>query len=286
MPALLSQKSIEDLRDDRYRRKHALRLTNEDDIRAFVNEVGLCMLFPVNGVELPNVYQGVAGSKREVSVSQRDPVIGLTWNTKDKSLDKRWWYYGKLVKGKATLVSLDLFPNFYALSENFGDEDDYLTEYEAGTLSADAKNVYEALLKHGPLHAIELKRKANLYGDSLKGKFDKALNELQVGLKVLPTGIAEAGAWRYAFIYDIVSRWYPDVPKAAREITRGDARANILQRHLRNVIMTTPKEIARLFGWKPAEADVAIKKLIERETASKGKLVKGVEHDVILFRGE
>lgn len=244
------------------------------------------MLFPVNGIEMPNVYQGVAGSRREVAVSNRDPVIGLTWNTKDKALDKRWWYYGKLVKGKATLVSLDLFPNFYALSENFGDDDDYLTEYEAGTLSADAKNIYEALLKHGPLHAIELKRKANLYGDALKGKFDKALNELQVGLKVLPAGVAEAGAWRYAFIYDIVSRWYPNVPKAAQQISRGDARANILQRHLRNVIMATPKEIARVFGWKLVETDAAIKKLVERDVASVGKLVKDTEHDVVLFRGE
>lgn len=282
---MLTFKHVENLRDERYHRKRALKLADEAAIRTFVSETGLCLLFPVNGIEIPNVYQGVAGSRREVAVSNRDPVISLTWNTKDRALDQRWWHYGKLIKSKATLVSLNLFPSFYALSENFGSDHDYLLEYEAGTLSADAKNIYEALLKHGKLHAIELKRSSNLYGDALKGKFDKALTELQISLKVMPVGVAQAGAWRYAFIYDIVSRWFPDVPRAAQQISRGDARANILECHLRNVVMATPKEIARVFSWKSTDADAAIQTLVERGAASVGCLVKGVEHDIVLHRG-
>jgi hypothetical protein len=279
---MLTKRQLDDLRNDRYRRKRALKLNDEGGIRDFVNDVGLCMLFPVAGIEMPNVYQAVAGFSRTVSVSNRDPVIGLTWNTKDKSLDKRWWYYGKLIRGKATLVSLHLFPSFYALSENFGDDDDYLHEYEAGALTNDAKNIYEALLKHGPLHAIELKRKAGLYGDELKGKFDKALTELQVGLKVMPTGVAEAGAWRYAFIYDIVARWLPEPTIAARDITRSEARAAILVRHLRNVIYAAPKEIGRVFGWKPAETEAAIQRIVERGEADRGALIKGQGDDVVM----
>ncbi len=195
-----------------------------DDIRAFVGETGVCLLFPVRGIEMPNVYQAVAGFAKPMTTKHDDPHIALTWSTKDEALEKRWWYYGKLVRGKATLVSLDLLPHFYALSENFGDERDYLHEYEAGTLSAEARNIYEALLRHGPLHAIEIKRKANLYGDALKARFDKALTELQMGLKVLPVGVAKAGAWRYAFVYEIVSRWFPDLPARAREVTRAAKR--------------------------------------------------------------
>ena len=74
----------------------------------------------------------------------------------------------------------------YALSENYGDLNDYLQEYEEGTLSADAKNIYEVLLREGPMHAIAIKRKVNLYGDEVEGKFDKAISELQTGLKILP----------------------------------------------------------------------------------------------------
>ncbi|BCX05348.1 MAG: hypothetical protein KatS3mg053_3286 [Candidatus Roseilinea sp.] len=244
----LTLAQIAALRAERYHRRPDRHLTSAEDIRAFMNEAGVCLLFPVQGIEMPNVYQAVAGFEKPMTTQHDDPHIALTWHTKDRALDQRWWYYGKLIKGKATLVSLDLLPYFYALSENFGDEDDYLHEYEAGTLGADAKNIYEALLRHSPLHAIEIKRKVNLYGDALKGRFDKALTELQVGLKVLPVGVAEAGAWRYAFIYEIVSRWFPDLPARARAITRGEARATILARHLFNVVAAQPRELARLFG--------------------------------------
>jgi hypothetical protein len=36
--------------------------------------------------------------------------------------------------------------------------------------------------------------------DSAKSRFDRALVELQVGLKVIPIGVAQAGAWNYAFV--------------------------------------------------------------------------------------
>lgn len=277
----LTLKHIEALRNERYRRRRDIRLTSTDDIHRFVDNAGVCLLFPAQGIEMPNVYQAVAGFAKGMTAKHNDPAISLTWGTKDRSLNQRWWYYGKLIKGKATLVSLDLFSSFYALSENFGDDDDYLLEYEAGTLSNDAKNIYEALLRHGPLHAIELKRKTNLYGDEVKTKFDKALSELQVGLKVLPTGVAEAGAWRYAFIYDIVSRWLPEQTKAAQSISRSDARANILSRHLRNVVMADTKTLARIFGWKAVDVDAALKKLAERGEVSLDQQVKDVKGEVV-----
>jgi hypothetical protein len=108
-----------------------------------------------------------------------------------------------LLRHKATLVSLDFLPNFYALSENFGDyEHDYLEEYKTGQLTAEAKQVYEALLKNGALDAVRLRREAHMSSDANKSRFDKALTDLQTGLKVLPIGIAPVGAWRYAFIYE------------------------------------------------------------------------------------
>jgi hypothetical protein len=272
------------LRERRYHRKLDLRLTSQQDIRAFVDEVGACLLFPAKGIEMPNVYQAVAGKVRATTSSHHDPVIGLTWGTKDAALDKHWWYYGKLIRDKATLLSLDLLPAFYALSENYGSPEDYLDEYEAGRLSADARSIYEALLKQGPLHAINLKRATNLYGDAVKGKFDKAIAELQRGLKILPVGVAEAGAWRYAFIYELLWRWFPDVSEQARTLTRGEARSVILERHLRNVIYTTPKEASRLFGWRPEETTSAIQRLVAHGIAATGRVIKGLKDEVVLLQ--
>ena len=271
------------LRTQRYRHTKLQRLQTPEAIRQFVDDVGLCLLFPAQGLELPNVYQAVAGFQKTMTAKHDDAAISLTWSTKDQTLNKRWWYYGKLLKSKATLVSLDLLPNFYALSENYGDPDDYLTEYEAGTLSADAKNIYVALLQEGPMHTIDLKRKVGLYGDAIKSKFDKAILDLQMGLKILPVGVAEAGAWRYAFIYDLLWRWLPKVPPQAQKITRGDARATILERHLRNVIYATPKELTRIFGWSAKDVQAAVQRLVDEGSVTMDVTFKGMKETVVLI---
>jgi hypothetical protein len=283
MPAKLTLAALDQQRARNFQQTDKLRLKDVAAIRKFVDARGISMLFPINGIVLPNVYQAVAGYAKDMTAKHDDPTISLTWNTKDQSLDKRWWFYAKLLRGKATLLSLDMLPNFYALSENFGnDEEDYLTEYEAGTLTADAKNIYEALLKHGAMHAIEIKRKAGLYGDELKARFDKALTELQTGLKVAPVGVAEAGAWRYVFVYQILSRWLPEPCKRAEGITRGDARANILRSYMKSVVYATPKDVVKIFGWKRGEVDAAVAALVGKGELIAAANIDGLPKDAVL----
>ena len=84
-----------------------------------------------------------------------------TWGWKDDSLGKKYWYYAKLLRHRATFVSLDMIPNFYALSPNYGDPfQDYLMQYEEGKLTQESKLVYEALIKEGALDTLSLKKAA------------------------------------------------------------------------------------------------------------------------------
>jgi hypothetical protein len=165
-------------------------------------------------------------------------------------------------------VSLELLPYFYALSENFGDLSDYLQEYEDGKMTAEAKVVYEAILENGPLDTVQLRRRAHLNANSAKSRFDRALVELQVGLKVLPIGVAEAGAWNYAFIYELLQRWFPDVPQQARPIKRSKARRVLVQRYLDDVVAADRSMIAKVFHimkWTPAELNRTLDVLIGEE---------------------
>jgi hypothetical protein len=174
-----------------------------------------------------------------------------------------------MLRRRATLISLDLLPHFYACSENYGDLDDYLEEYRAGTLSAEARAIYEALLGFGPLDTVRLRREARMAADSAKSRFERALVELQVGLKVLPVGVAEAGAWRYAFVYDIVQRHYPELPGQAREIRVGEARQTLVSQYLENVVAADRRAIERVFhvlNWTPAEVDRTLDALMEAGT--------------------
>jgi len=259
----LTKRDILEVRQARYRRRMDLRTTTPAEAKAFVDDVGFCFLFPTQ-VEMPSLWDAIAGRVVKTYSSHSGYEIERTWGWKDDALNKKWWYYGKLIRHKATLVSLGCLPDFYALSENYGDyEHDYLEEYHAGRLSAEAKAIYDALLKDGALDAVRLRREAHLSSEANKPRFEKALTELQVGLKVLPVGIAEAGAWRYAFIYELLPRWLPDVPERARGIGRGQARQAILDQYLRNVIATTVSSAARVFGWSLADTRQAAETLAQ-----------------------
>jgi hypothetical protein len=95
---------------------------------------------------------------------------------------------------------------------------------------------------------------------------DRALVELQVGLKVLPVGVAEAGAWNYAFTYELLARWFPEIPEQAREIGRGEARRALVQRYLDNVVAADQAMVAKVFHvlrWTPTELNRTVAKLLE-----------------------
>jgi hypothetical protein len=264
-------------REERYCRRPQLRIQRVEEARAFVERVGFCFLWPIKGIEMPNLFHAIAGRVRSVPNKHNDPDLSKSWSWKDGALGKRWWYYGKLLRRKATLVSLDLLPTFYACSDNYGSLDDYLEEYRAGTMTAEAKRVYEALLEHGPLDTVRLRREAHLAAEAAKSRFERALVELQVGLKLLPIGVAEAGAWRYAFVYDLVQRHYPELPVAAREISRGQARRTLIGRYLENVRISDRRMIERVFHvlrWTKRELDATLDVLV-----SQGAVCEVVDRD-------
>ncbi len=284
MSETISQEWIAEQRAYNYHRTPERRIQTVEEARAFVEEVGFCHFWPIKDVETPNLFHAIAGRVRPVPMEHDDPDISKCWGWKDQSLGKKWWYYGKLLRRRATLVSLDLLPTLYACSENYGDLNGYLEEYRAGMLTAEAKQIYEALLTHGPLDTIRLRREARMSAESAKSRFERALVELQVGLKVLPIGVARAGAWRYAFIYEIVQRHFPDLPEQARHIKRSEARRTLLLRYLDNVVAADRKMISKVFHvlkWTPTELDRTIATLL-REDKIREVQVKGVKHSQLV----
>jgi len=262
-----------------YRRTADRRLHTVDDARTFVGEVGFCHFWPIKGIETPNLFHAIAGRERPVPMEHGDPDLSKCWGWKDDSLDKRWWYYGKLLRRRATLVSLEMLPYFYALSDNYGSLDDYLQEYEDGLMTAEAKAIYEVILQNGPLDTVRLRREARMSAESAKSRFDRALVELQVGLKVLPIGVARTGAWNYAFTYELFQRWFPEVPEQARGIKRSEARRALVQRYIDNVVATDRKMIAKVFHvlkWTSKELDRTIATLLEQHTVTEME-VEGIE---------
>jgi len=230
-----------------YHRLPHLKLRSREQAVEFVNDVGFGFLFPQKGVEMPSLWEAICGCSRPVPVHHDDRELGLAWRWKDDLPSRGLVYYGKLLRKKPTFVSLDLLPYFYALSGSYGELEDYLIEYEDGRLSEEARRVYEALLIHGALATSHLRRQAGLAGESNRSRFNRALVELQVGLKIVKTGISDQSAWRYCYVYDLLLRRWPDLPDRAQRITRAEARRTLVAKYLDNVVAVDREMIYRVF---------------------------------------
>jgi len=261
-------------RQDTFNLQPGKRLRSADEAVCFANQRGFLFFWPIKGMLLPSLWAAVAGD-RPVPDQHDDPGH-VTWDWKDSLLGQRRWYYAKVLRKKATIISLERAPFFYALSRNYGAPDeDYLTLYEQGLLTQEAKTVYETILREGPLDTVALRRATRMTSRESDARFNRALADLQADFKLLPIGIAKAGAWNYAFFYEITARHFPDLPEAAHLISEREARSTLLENYLRSVGAAQAGDIQRLFGWGKDQSGSAIESLV-----SAGKIWDEVEGQV------
>lgn len=244
---MINVKKLQTLRARTFNLPPHKRLSTPRQALTFVNQRGFVYFWTIKGIDLPSLWTAVAGD-RPVADQHDDPGH-ITWGWKDNSLDKKIWYYAKILRGKATMISLEIAPYFYALSENYGaPEEDYLIAYREGRLTQAAKQVYETLLEHGKLNTLDL-RKLSKLSNAKDSEFNKALEYLQRDFKILPVGVAQAGAWKYSHIYEITTRHFPDLSEQARRISESQARAKILQLYFDMVGAAQMRDVNKLFGW-------------------------------------
>jgi hypothetical protein len=236
------------------------RVKTKDDAIRFVNERGFIYFWPINGITLPSLWGAVSGD-RPVPNDHDDPGH-ISWDWKDSLLGKHIWYYGKILRKKATILSMAIAPYFYALTENYGaPEEDYLTIYEQGRMTQEAKAIYETLLENSPLDTITLRKKAHLTSIDSESRFNRALTDLQADFKIMPVGVADAGSWHYSFAYDIVARYEPTIIENARFLGETDARQRILELYFHSVGVAQLRDLVRLFGWQLSDIEQTIKHL-------------------------
>jgi hypothetical protein len=269
----LSRERIQEYRAGTYLLKPGQRVRTQEEAVAFVKERGYVYFWPVKGVELPSLWVAAAGD-RPVADGHDDPGH-VTWGWKDALLGARRLYYAKVLRKRATFISLSIVPYFYALSENYGaPEEDYLLQYQEGRMTWEAKSVYETLLAEGPLDTVSLRQKARMTSHASNSPFARALDSLQADFKIVPVGVAQAGAWKYAFIYDLVHRHYPDLAEAAHPIRQAEARQMLAELYLKSVGAAQARELIRLFGWTPGDTGRALAALVGSGLAVGGLTVK------------
>src|ERR1700687_4402684 len=220
----------------------------------FIDSVGFCVLFPVKNVPLPSLYYAVA--KRRPT--RWDKYSQLVWKWKDELPKKHRAYYGKYFRARGSFLSLRFLPYFLALHGSAANPGEAGAYYQAGRISLDALELWQALGKHGPLPTLELRHACQMETQAGNKRFKKAMLELQGLLIVTHSGAEqETDAWA-SNRFDLVSRAFSKQVAEARKISAEEARVAIAMKYKTLYPDAVPTQISRLFGWTKAQAIAAL----------------------------
>lgn len=278
----IAKSKLEFYRSKSFRTQPGLQLNSPQQAIEFVDERGFVFFWPVKGYTFPSLWGAVAGN-RPVADEHDDPGH-VTWGWKDSLLDKKVWYYGRVLKRKNTIISMNAIDYFYTLSPNYGDpEEDFNDQYNRGMLPMETKLIFDALVRKGPLDTLSLRKEARLTGSNSNSPFNRALDILQQQLKVMPVAISEAGAWKYAFVYDLTHRYLPELPERARFISESRAMETILRYFFLTMGAATTKQIHNLFSWETDQLTNTLNRMINSKILVEGYQVEGSSDHVFIL---
>jgi len=247
----------------------AVKVTLENEIRwprrvlttaeavKYIDATGFCMLFPVTNVPLPSLYYAVTRRNPHEQMIW-DKYSAMVWRWKDELPRHRRAYYAKYFRGRGTIISLKILPYFLAMRESAAAPGDHGRFYAAGRIRDDARAIWEALEKHGPLATLELRHACKMETKSGNKRFKRAILDLQRLLIAVHFGAEqETAAWASGR-YELTCRAFPKETAAARRISKEEARRKLAAKFMEWRQDSQPAQLARLFGWPKAEAIAAI----------------------------
>ena len=212
---------------------------------AWIDRVGLALVFPKDDVVLPSLWHAAGGedefAKRDESGKfiEWTPTMEYVWTTKDELPARGLCAAGKHLRGRASLVSLDLLPALVALTPREAHEG----------LEGEVVSVLES---HGPLSTRELPQ---LLAHHERKRVRAAVDRLQKQFVVTNAGLEETDGWP-AIVVDLVARRY-----AKRLVDRpspDDARTTLARRLLDGAGELTAEDLRGALGWRKAACAAAL----------------------------
>ena len=177
MDTNLTWEKIERYRDRTHHRTPGRAVRSKAAALRFIEQVGFCYAFTSDRSELPCLRSAVCGERDPIMPlhTHHDPAISFVWRMKDLLPAEGRMYYGKLLRGRPTMVSLELLPHFFVLSGRRGNRREYREDLAKGRLSALAGEILEALYDSAPQSTRGLKIATGHVSASSRAVFDKAM---------------------------------------------------------------------------------------------------------------
>lgn len=280
----LTRRRLEALRDRSFHRLPHLRVRGEKSALRFIRKVGFCFTFGTFGYDLPCLWVAVAGRRnpRWPKHTHHDPEVLLTWELKDTLPAKRLVYYGRLLKGRPTLASLEIFPAFVALVRGGRRSGDYLLDYREGRLSRTALRIMDALMEEGPADTPGLRRRTRLQASVQTREFERAMTEIQRKLWVVK--VEEIYEPYFSYRWDLLDNWLPDQVKAGEKVSSQEAIFTIVEQYVRTVLYSQEGMIARLFDLPLASVGAALEEMEGRGVLMRRQRIRGLPGTWVLWR--
>jgi hypothetical protein len=233
------------------------RIVTTAEAVKYINTIGFCMLFTVANIPLPSLYYHVT-KRNHLEKRVWDKYSVMVWRWKDELPRRKRAFYGKYFRGRGTFISLEQLPNFLAMRDAAVIPGDHERFYAAGRIRDDARVIWEALEKHGPMATLELRNACKMETKAGNVRFKRAILDLQCALVAVHCGAEqETAAWASGR-YDLTCRAFPKENGAAQRISAEAARRNLAAKFLQICPKAAPAQVARLFGWSKQETAQAI----------------------------
>ena len=233
---------IEGFRDHMWRREPENRIEDAVAAENFIESIGFCTALTDSRRAGPSLYIAVCG-RRDAHMPrnvQKDPESSLAWTIKDEVIRRGRVYYGKLVKGHSTFIARRLVPYFHAL---WG----VPRKRELVVLSEGARDVLAVLRHEWELATGDLRKASKI---TERPRFNKAIDELQRTLKVIPTEVIYEPAFTY--VWSLAESRFQDELKTT--VSRQRALGEIARAYLSGAGMTFRGELARVTGLSGPDA--------------------------------
>ena len=217
-----------------------------EEARAFVESVGLCLMYPLRPAQpLPTFIGATIGGEDRLPTWQHaysDPRTAEATHIMVRLLRERAAFEANSFdENNGLLITASAFPYFYAL---VGERNPKQAP-KAGSrspYSALACDAFELIRREGPIS--KQKMQEALGGSISLAALDKALGELWSKLRITRVDYnpSQGSSW------DVLYRWAPEAVKEGIGLSVPEALSGLISKYLEGVIAAEQTELESFFG--------------------------------------
>lgn len=243
--------SVEAHRDIAWRRLPELAVDTVEEAERFVTSVGIAWTLTDVRTPGPSLYIAVCG-RRDAHMPpnvQKDPEASAAWVLKDDLARRGRVFYGKVLRKRSTLIARELITPVHALL-GIPKKD------ERTRLSPDARAVLAVLRKEWEMASADLRKDS---GIDDRARFNKAMDELQACMKVIPAEVLYVP--KFTYIWALAEGRFVD--ELRTKMPRAEAIGRLARAYLGAAGQTARGELASVLGIGRKEAGKANHALVD-----------------------